>query len=535
MITDYLKDFRISLLVVLIAALIILDILFGGPHILHLGVEFIGGTQIPVQLEHSVNPSTMGNLLTILQERLSTFGLKQITVEGIGTSEVYVTIPSVSPSEVQSTISVIESQGVFQGIVNGREALNGSGLLSGSIGASQPVASGGNVSWAVSFFVTQQAAVKFSKVVFGQGNQPLYMFLDRPNGAIVLFNASLFQSTSSSGANQTAVLQAMQLAADFGNATLPIEIYNPDLSNVASVESFFSVNRGRYQSVILPINAPQSLVANLTSQNYTLDYVTPLNLTPVITVNLQGTTQQTIVNSWPAVGLLSSPILSPGITNGSVSQSYQISGFAPPTLSPSAQLAYATNQSNQIASILKGGALPVHVIVGTPTTIPPTLGSHFELISAFALLAAIAAVSITVAIRYKRLFLVVPIIFTTLAELFIILSIIGLIGTIDLAAVAGMIAVIGTGVDAQIIITDEILVTGAEHTLKLKLGNAFFIIWADAGLLVVAMLPLLFSTTLITIIGFAESTILGVLFGAFITRPAYGSIISKHYSKQETK
>ncbi len=532
MFTDYLKDFRISILLVLIVALIVLDLLFGGPHGLHLGVEFIGGTQVPVQLEHSVNPSTMSNLLTILQERLSTFGLKQITVEGIGNSEVYVTIPSVSQSEVQSTISVIESQGVFQGIVNGKEALNGSGLLSGSIGAAQPVVLGSNVSWAVSFFITQPAAVRFSKVVFGQGNQPLYMFLDRPNNAMLLFNASLFQSATSAGANQTGALQAMQQATNFGNNTIPIEIYNPDLSNIASVESFFAVNRGRYQSVILPRNSPAGIVSNLTALNYTLRYVTPQNLTPIITAAITGQSQQTIVDTWPAIGLLSAPILNPGITNGSVSQSYQISGFAPQTLSRTAQLAYANNQSTQIASILKGGALPVHVIVGTPTTIPPTLGSHFELISVIALIVAIAAVSVTVAVRYKKLFLVFPIVFTTMAELFIILSIIGLIGTIDLAAVAGMIAVIGTGVDAQIIITDEVLITGAEHTLKLKLSNAFFIIWADAGLLVVAMLPLLFSTTLITIIGFAESTILGVLFGAFVTRPAYGAIISRHYSKQ---
>lgn len=531
MLTQYLKDFRIATLLVLIVLLVILDILFGGPHILHLGVEFIGGTQIPVQLEHSVDPGTMSNLLSILQERLSTFGLKQITVEGIGNSEVFVTIPSVSESEVQSTISVIESQGVFQGLVAGREAINGSGLLSGSIGASQPIVSGSNVSWAVSFFITQQAAQKFSKVVFGQANQPLYMFLDRPNNAIVLFNASLFQTSSAIGVNQTAELQSMQQAASFGNNTIPIEIYNPDLGNIASVESFFEANKGRFQKVILPKNSPGVLVDNLTLMNFSLQYDTPQNLTPVFSVSATGTGQGVIVNSWPAIGLLSSPILSPGITNGSVGQSYQISGFAPQTLSRAAQAAYATNQSTQIASILRGGALPVHVIVGTPTTIPPTLGSHFEFISAIALLAAIIAVSATVAIRYKKLFLVVPIVFTTLAELFIILSIIGLIGTIDLAAVAGMIAVIGTGVDAQIIITDEVLITGAEHTLKLKLGHAFFIIWADAGLLVVAMLPLLFSTTLISIIGFAESTILGVLFGAFITRPAYGAIIGRHYSK----
>jgi Preprotein translocase subunit SecD len=109
-------------------------------------------------------------------------------------------------------------------------------------------------------------------------------------------------------------------------------------------------------------------------------------------------------------------------------------------------------------------------------------------------------------------------------------SIIGLIGTIDLAAVAGMIAVVGTGVDAQIIITDEVLIKRtAGSSTKLLLGNAFYIVWADAALLVVAMLPLLFSTSLVSIIGFSESTIIGALMGIFITRPAYGALISKHF------
>jgi preprotein translocase subunit SecD len=532
----YLKDIRIAFPILLIILLGVLDVMYGGPDILHLGVEFIGGTQIPVQLEHSVDPATMSSLLTILQGRLSTFGLKQVTVEGIGNSDIFVTIPSVSPEEIQSTLSVIQSQGVFQGIVSGKEAINGTGFIAGTIGASQPILIGSNVSWSVSFFVTPQAAASFAKVVFGQADKPLYMFLDRPRDAIVLLNSSLLKSTGSAvgGSNQTAIVQALQQATVFGNQTILVEIYNPDLSNLKSVTAFFSSHRDVYSKVVLAKNTPQGILANLTSLNYTISRTTVQNITPSVVPSSSsiGTIQGLSVVSWPAVGLLSAPILSPGITNGNVSQSYQISGYSPSTLSLQGKINFATNQSTMIASVLNGGALPVHVIVGVPTTIPPTLGSHFEAISALALLIAIIAVSATVAIRYKKMFLVVPIVFTTFAELFIILSIIGLIGTIDLAAVAGMIAVIGTGVDAQIIITDEVLHSKGEHGLKMKLGNAFAIIWADAILLIVAMLPLMFSTTLISIIGFAESTILGVLFGAFITRPAYGAIISKYYEKK---
>jgi preprotein translocase subunit SecD len=116
-------------------------------------------------------------------------------------------------------------------------------------------------------------------------------------------------------------------------------------------------------------------------------------------------------------------------------------------------------------------------------------------------------------------------------ELFIIVSIVGLVGTLDLAAVAGMIAVVGTGVDSQIIITDEMLSrTGENASAKMVLGDAFYIIWADAALIVIAMLPLFFSTSLVTVVGFSESTIIGALLGVLITRPAYSAILSRHYA-----
>ena len=236
-ITDYLKDFRLAFLFMLIASLAILDALYGGPNVLHLGVEFIGGTQIPVQLEHSVDTATMSTLLTTLQGRLSTFGLKQVTVEGVGDSEVYVTIPTVAGAEVNDTIALIQSQGVFQGIVNGREAINGSSLVAGSLGASQPLVSGGNVSWQVSFYITQQAAVSFAKAVFGQSNKPLYMFLDRPSNSIVLLNSSLPRDGHVVHRGEQERHAAGPRAGGLAGQPddLPIEVYNPDLSNSQAV------------------------------------------------------------------------------------------------------------------------------------------------------------------------------------------------------------------------------------------------------------------------------------------------------------
>lgn len=531
-IKSYLTDRRILLVVFIVVGLLVLDIFFGGPHFLHFGIEFIGGTQIPITLEHSVSATEMSNLTNILQQRVSTFGLKQVSVEGVGTSEIYVTIPTVSGSEINNTISIIESQGVFQGVVNGKEALNGSSILTGSIGSVPPAVSGTNVSWAVDFYLTQSGANRFSKVAYGQTYQPLYMFLDRPTNAIVLLNSSLL-SSAQAGVSQTGAISALQSAVSLGSETIPIEMLNNNGSNWNSVYPFFVTHNLTYSKVIVEKNVPSFITNALKSLNYTLVLVSAQNLTPTFSVAQapQGGTT-TVVETWPAVGLLSSPTLQPGVTNGSTGLSYQITGAAPVNLSLQNKVTYATNQGKTISSILSGGALPVKVIVGTPTTIPATLGTEFLYVSGLAAVLAVLAVAFVIVARYKKLFLIMPIILTVLAELFIIVSVIGLLGTIDLAAVAGMIAVVGTGVDAQIIITDEVLTNTSESAMKSKLNAAFYIVWVDAALVIIAMLPLLFSTSLVSIIGFSESTILGALLGVLITRPAYGAIVSKHYIKE---
>ncbi|MCL4389337.1 MAG: hypothetical protein M1528_02340 [Candidatus Marsarchaeota archaeon] len=519
----YLKDRRIIALIVIVAALALLDVHYG----IHLGIEFVGGTQIPVTLEHSINSSDMSALIASLQQRVSTFGLKQATIEGIGNSEVYVIIPTVSESEINQTISVIQSQGTFQGIVAGREALNGSGILKGSIGQPSPTVLNNSVEWQVTFFVTETAATNFAKVVFGQANQPLYMFLDRPSSTLVLFAGSI-PTNSSSLISQSTALSAIEQALSEGNNTIPVFVVQNTNYSISGVEAYLKKSTGKYSKIIASSNLNGTLLQYLSSNNYTVKLQSKTNMTPTFTIiNLN----QTVVESWPVVGLLSSPVLNPSITNGNVSDSYEISGAAPSGLTKTGQLAFATAQTKQIASVLSGGALPVAVFAGTPTTIPPTLGSHFLYVSLIAGGIAILFVSAFIMVRYRKLFLVGPIIITTAMELFIIVSIIGLIGTIDLAAVAGMIAVVGTGVDAQIIITDEVLMhRETQSSAKMLLGHAFYIVWADAALLVVAMLPLFFSTSLVTIIGFSESTIIGALLGVMVTRPAYGAIIGKHYS-----
>jgi len=141
---------------------------------------------------------------------------------------------------------------------------------------------------------------------------------------------------------------------------------------------------------------------------------------------------------------------------------------------------------------------------------------------------AIIAVSIVIFIRYRDPKIVIPIIVTSITEALLVLGIAGMIQwTIDLPAIAGLIASIGTGVNDQIIITDEIDKKREKEQLnmKRKIKNAFFIVFSAAATIVAAMIPLL-TVGAGGVMGFAFTTIVGVFVGILITRPAYAKFLS---------
>ena len=117
-------------------------------------------------------------------------------------------------------------------------------------------------------------------------------------------------------------------------------------------------------------------------------------------------------------------------------------------------------------------------------------------------------------------------ILTSLTEVLIILGFAAMVNwTIDLAAIAGIVAAIGTGIDDQIVVLDESKRKQEKiDSIRIRLKKAFFIIFSSAASTIAAMLPLLFSS-FANIKGFAFTTIVGVLVGVFITRPAFAKVV----------
>ncbi len=180
---------------------------------------------------------------------------------------------------------------------------------------------------------------------------------------------------------------------------------------------------------------------------------------------------------------------------------------------------------------LRAGALPVSVTEAGSGTVPAPLGEKFKEQVAIAGIIALILVACVVAFRYKQRNIIVPMLATSFSEIIMILGFASLpfIGLqLDLATIAGIIAVIGTGVDHLIIITDEVLAGGVMPPGKVylsRIAKAFAIIFAAAATVLVAMLPLILAMDSSALRGFAEITIVGVLIGVFIARPAYAVII----------
>ena len=185
-------------------------------------------------------------------------------------------------------------------------------------------------------------------------------------------------------------------------------------------------------------------------------------------------------------------------------------------------------KANQLQIHLRAGALPVKVDVLGAGQVSAELGSKFKSQVLIAGIIALILVAIVVSIRYKQPNIVIPMLATTFSEIIMILGFTTLVGfQLDLPTITGIIAVLGTGIDHLIIITDEVLAGGAmppDKVYKSRLSKAFTIIFSAAATVLVAMSPLLIMG-FGALRGFAVITIVGVLIGVFIARPAYAEII----------
>ena len=236
----------------------------------------------------------------------------------------------------------------------------------------------------------------------------------------------------------------------------------------------------------------------------------------------------------------------------------------------------AQGNMQNMQAFLQSGSLPVSVEVESVTTLSSALGGDFLRASILSIVGSLVATGLLVTARYQNPKIAIPMVVTGAAEVYILLGVwFTTLGTLSLSAIAGIIAAVGTGVDDQIIITDEsdreVIQSWTE-----KMKRAFFVIFTSAASTIGAMSPILYPGTMSLFLGmagvgllmynfysrgsnrhftaigifsaliggfifstepsgaamstihdFAWTTILGIIVGITLTRPAFAKVIEQ--------
>ena len=540
---ELVKNWRI----VLLCGLIIASLLLVSTKGLSFGIDFIGGTELKMELGKGGEAYT-DSVVEILKNRLNGLGLKstQVFKESDGL-HINIRVASVNQTDLNKVKEIINQQAVFEQLVEGQLCAKGEEIQLEVTRQGGAVTYGNQ--WEVYVKTNGDAPARCGKVMEGKSDHMTDIFLDRPaNSFILIDSASCSELSSAQFANHPEDTGYTQLSFIEDRALIPVVCYDAaaapvvinqslleelgvavndtndsqrslDLtSTVAAMDELVS---GGKASVIIAINASE-LPLELR------DEISKLNITLHQAIKgdkpFQGADES---DSWIAevIGLKSTLQISEGLTHGTpiYDSVFQGSGV---------DAVQAAETANKFKIWLTSGNLPIKTQIVLERPNLPELGQQFLSYVGVMALIALGLVASIVFIKYRKLKLSCFMLMTSFSEIVIILGFASLSSwELDMAAFAGIITAIGTGVDQQIVIADEALrgerrKVGKQEKrmwdIKDALNRASFIILTSVLTVVFAMIPLM---SIIDLRGLAFTTIVGALIGLLITRPAFARIV----------
>jgi len=475
-----------------------------------------------------ISDQTREEVTNLLQTRVDPAGLLGVQSRPMGANLVLFEVPAMDPERAKALLG---QTGRLEAFIENTLVMTADDIEQvGSIKISE---TSGVYKYEVPLTISQDGANKFAVASQGKGNYPFVIYLDRPDDAVLLFNNQLltnmppgltYDNTARtfritiSGTQGVSESHSYDLLVSF----IPISKDNLDNETLQTIQEMYAMkNRAIFLGSVTDFseNVTGSVKAIFTENK--VEY-------------LPKTSETETPESWlqRACGLKSAPAISPDIA-GKASQNVEISGSRGTYES-------AESEASDLKTVLQQ-RLPVKVSFVGESSIPARLGSEFAFDILKAAIAAVIAVGVLVYLRYRRPLIVGAIMLTMGSEVLVTIGIAsGLRQTIGLAEIAAVLAVIGTGVEQQLIITDEVLQKGLPKagprpmSLSGRIAKAFVVIFAAAAT-TIAALATLFFVGYGAMKGFAIVMIIGILAAILVTRPAYGRIVNAIVSQETTK
>ncbi len=464
MIEKMLEERRVQVLIAFVVISAVLMTVRG----ISTGLDLQGGSLIQIQTERALSQQEMEQVVTIMDERLRG-GLKvrDVKVKSWGSEYVLVYIAGVDAIEASKLIG---KPGKLIVNIGNTTVFTGGELVRVDPFEYEARAGG----WGVPFTISEAAAGKFRDAAVATNFSLVYMYMDEGTLIRVVSDSEI------AGINET--------LSKIGKA----EIHSA--KGVAGVVTTITLDKA-------------------------LDELSREEKAEIVRlINRTGDAREI---SLDRTGLVNSAPLSSGLQR-ELAAGQVVKSMILETGSGEE----GRQEARRIEIILRSGALPIKVNIVGSYDISAALGEGFAQTAVLAGILAFAGVAVVVYMRYRKPEFVLPILVTGLSEIVIILGAASLIRwDIDLPAIAGIIAAVGTGMDNQIVILDEILIE-KEKSMRTKMKGAFFIVIGSWMTLMAAMIPL-FIVGFGMLQGFAVTAMIGATAGVFITRPAYAKIIQQ--------
>ncbi len=499
------------------------------------GIDFKGGTLFQIEFAQPVQSlDERVKITNTVQQRMDWTGLKDTTVNFFGDKFVIAQIAETNPQTVERIESLLRRQGKFEVMLGGKKIFTGEEII--SITKDPQAGYGfqkneGGVTWFLPFVLKSSAAQNFARETFhkcalvsfdpGAGRQyeceKTFFFIDRAANAVIIIPRELFEEdTQKFLAGNPVDGQPSDIKIEEILLNAGAEIFIVEAKGL-SVEQAEMISQAALQKkqAIVPQNLDSSTLRKLQEIGIETNEVP-----------FPSNSQQPW--AWNASGLRQIISLSEDVANMDIARVEDAKPLNALLIRGTASdLKTAQERLNDLEVLLESGSLSVSVKSVSKESITPILGENFLFTAGIAGILALFAVALIIFLRYRIPKLVVPIMFISVAEVIITVAVSSLISKLDLGAVAGLLAAVGTGVNDQIVITDELTkgATAQETSLASRIKRAFFIVVAAAATVIAVMAPIiLIGLGLGKLVGFAITTITGVLVGVLITRPAFGEI-----------
>ena len=487
--------------------------------LLNLVENLVGGRArlLRENVRNEVCTQTKNEVIEILRNRVDPLGTRGAVLKALGGNLILYEIPALTPQEAEVLLG---KQGKLEIWLENEPLLYGEHIL----GVDPPRASLQERNAAeLPFKLTDEGAKRFREGAAGKANYPTVVYVDRPVDAVLLVQEELLPVLPVlEYEDYSHLFRAKGLPEEGGGYYLQVPAaVTPGDALSLEARSFLEEESGTKLRILLVGNFSERVLEEL-PPSYSVE-----------NVPYPGDAESWIREACGCKSVITiSPSLAQELLLGRTVKELVI------TVSR-ASGEEAMREAKTLRTILSQ-RLPVGISIEGETMLEAKLGVTFLKQLAWAALLSFMGVAALVFFRYRRPSITLAVMGTMILELVITLGVLSLLPYyLNLAELAGVLLVIGTGVDAQIIITDEVMKGGVREVravggLRDRVRRAFRVIWGSSLTTLVAMVALA-TLGFGEMRGFALVTILGILLSVLLTRPLYARMVNAILGKGEVK